>query len=611
MNNQIIVQNICFIRADPDRPVYFYCAAAPGIMVTRDDQPAVQLQIFRNSSEPATVYYASLSLQTLLASSPEAARAAADASTDIPRDAVLLPLQAISCSATLNIPGFITGLTSKTALNDQQNCYLLARLGPQDNIALLTSLMAKPETAPVTVSYKIDYLQQLPPATFELEASWDKVYEFLQESMGFNLLFFSVDIENTSSRLITDKIVTIKVRDTDPDKHIAQAGAELTQILLSEFFTPVFADVPAQPRPQAGFYLQRVSVKDIEQRRLSGKLSETTVVKRSVYPQALFSELVKGTDYQAGRVITETDLQDDFFASRNVQINLLTPELDSNIQLVMARLRYGDNVQQYAFRKGDVLPKHFKAPSITDPNTGKMLWPVGYDFIVYFNKPFGSVTSVSSGDLQTELDDIYLDLDSVYARYDFLIRAASQFNWNWYQSVLVTVRCRHRLLPGPIVSKIFQITSTSREEDYPVTLPDPDLYLFDVSKEYSSEVNSPHLSAVLDEPTSQDISLFSSLYHQRVLTLSANMDWQEVEKVIVSVSYPYSPTDENACLQQVFQFTEKDAAIQRFSADQPDPARLTVNLDIWFTYQDGKGGDHPEYVQTATVQDSINIANLI
>lgn len=610
MNNQIVVQNICFIRADPDRPVYFYCAAAPGILVTHGNQPAVQLQIFRNSSAPATVYYATLSLQTLLVSSPEAARAAADASTDIPHDAILLPMQAISCSATLNIPGFITGQTSKTSLNDQQNCYLLARLTVQDDIALLASLMKKPETTPVTVSYKIDYLLQLPPATFELEASWDKVYEFLQESMGFNLLFFSVDIEKTSSRLITEKIVTIKVRDTDPDKHIAQAGAELTQILLSEFFTPVFADVPAQSAPQAGFYLQRVSVKDIEQRRLSGKLSETTVVQRSVYPQSLFSELVKGSDYQADHVITEIDLQDDFFTNRNVQINLLTPELDSNIQLVMVRLRYGDNIQQYAFRNGDVQPKHFKAPSIIDPKTGKMLWPVGYDFIVYFNKPFGSVTSVSSGDLQTELDDIYVDLDSVYARYDFLIQAASQFNWDWYQSVLVKVNCRHRLLPSPVVTKSFQISPASLKDDYPVTLPTPDLYFFDVTKEYSSAVNSPHLSAVINEPTSQDISLFSSLYHQRVLTLFAKMDWQEVAEVIVSVSYPYSPTDENACLQQVFQFTESDATTQRFSADQPDPARLAVNLDIWFTYQQGQGGGKPEHVQTTTVENSIDIANL-
>lgn len=181
MDNQLVVQNICFIRADPDRPIYYYCAAAPGITVNDDNQPAVQLQIFRNSNQPATVYYATLSLQTQLESNPEAARKAADASPDIPRDALLLPLQAIACSATLDIPGFIAGQTSKTSLSNQQYCYLLAKLTSGDDIALLASLMNAPASAPIAVSYKIDYLQQLPPATFELEARWDQVYQFLQE----------------------------------------------------------------------------------------------------------------------------------------------------------------------------------------------------------------------------------------------------------------------------------------------------------------------------------------------------------------------------------------------------------------------------------------------
>ncbi|GAK26680.1 hypothetical protein [Serratia liquefaciens] len=609
MNSQIVVQNICFIRADPDRPIYYYCAAAPSISVIDGNQPVVQLQIFRNSSQPATVYYAMLSLQTQLASSYEAAQAAAAASPEMPRDAILMPLQAIACSATLDIPGFVAGQTSKTSLSDQQNCYLLAKLPPEADIALLASLMATPATAPIAISYKIDYLQQLPPATFELEARWDQVYQFLQESVGFNLLIFSVDIEETSSRLISEKVVTIKVRDTDPDGHFAQAAAELTQILISEFFTPVFADVPQQAEPKPGFYLQRLSVEDIDQRRLSGKLSETTVVKRSLYPQALFAELVAGTDYQADRVIGQSDLQDDFFAHREVSVHLLSDEWDANVQLVTVRLRYGKDNKQFTFRKDDTGSKTFRSPSITDPKTGKMLWPVEYDFTVYLNQAVGGVRSVNSGPLPTELNDVYLDIESLYGRYDFVIKAASQFDWRWYQSVLVTLRCRHMKLPASSLSKSFQISETSQQHNYPVMLPNPDLYLFEVTKEYSCAANSPHIPAVLSEPTSQDVYLFSSLYHQRVLTLSADMDWQQVEMVLVSASYAYLPGDDDI-LQQVFQFTESDAAPQRFSADQIDPQRLSVDLEIWFTYQPGRQGDKPEYVQTSTVQDDIDIANL-
>lgn len=277
----------------------------------------------------------------------------------------------------------------------------------------------------------------------------------------------------------------------------------------------------------------------------------------------------------------------------------------------MVRMRYGESIRQYAFRKGDIEPKQFEIPSIIDRETGKMRWPVGYDFIIYFNKPFGGISSVSAGERQTELDDIYLDLDSVYGRYHFVIAAAKTFNWHWYQSVLVTVRCRHMLLPDSSVSKSFQISPASPTVDYSVTLPQPDLYLFEVTKEYSSEVNSPHYPAVLTEPTSQDISLFSTLYHQRMLTLHANMDWQDIEEVIVSASYACSATDSNSSLQQTFKFTESDAAAQHFSADQTDPAWLPVNLEIFVAWHQDKSEGKSSFVQTTTVLNSIDIAHLI
>ncbi len=90
-------------------------------------------------------------------------------------------------------------------------------------------------------------------------------------------------------------------------------------------------------------------MENIDQRRLSGKISETTVVRRSLYPQALFAQLVNGTDYQADRAIVKRDLQDDFFAYREVRVSLLSDALDANILLVTARLRYGSNSRQLKF----------------------------------------------------------------------------------------------------------------------------------------------------------------------------------------------------------------------------------------------------------------------
>ena len=274
-----------------------------------------------------------------------------------------------------------------------------------------------------------------------------------------------------------------------------------------------------------------------------------------------------------------------------MRVSLLSDALDANILLVTARLRYGSNSRQLKFTRDDFGPKQFKEPSLLDPKTGKMLWPVEYDFTVYFNQSIGGVTSVSSGSLQTEMSDVFLDVESLYGRYDFAIEAAQQFDWQRYQSVLVTLRYRHRQQPNSSVSRSFQLDQTSPRAHYPVMLPEPDEYQFDVNKTYSAAVNSPHISAELQEPTGQDVYLFSTLYRQRVLTLSADMDWRRVEMVIVSASYACTPAE---TLQQVFQFTESDAAPRCFSADQLDPEQMSVELDIWFTYQPGEGGDRPE-----------------
>ncbi|AUP76719.1 hypothetical protein CWS02_14720 [Enterobacter sp. EA-1] len=98
MSNIIIQNNIAFIPAAVERPIFYYIAATPTCILHTDNTPAVQLQVFRNSSDPGDVY-AMLSLQTQLISRA-AAQAAARSCPAIPADAVLQPLQAIACSAT-------------------------------------------------------------------------------------------------------------------------------------------------------------------------------------------------------------------------------------------------------------------------------------------------------------------------------------------------------------------------------------------------------------------------------------------------------------------------------------------------------------------------------
>ncbi|POZ60342.1 hypothetical protein [Chromobacterium alticapitis] len=206
----------------------------------------------------------------------------------------------------------------------------------------------------------------------------------------------------------------------------------------------------------------------------------------------------------------------------------------------------------------------------------------------------------------TVVNNIYLDIESLYGCYNFVIKAGEQFDWQRYTSVLVTLCCRHRQQPTRILSRSYPITQTTSQVKLPVMLPDPDKYQFELSKSYSAGPNSPHISVVLKEPTSQDVYLSSTLYRQHTLILLANMDWHRVAHVTVFASYACSPAER---LYQQFQFTESDAGPQCFSADQPDPERCIVDLDIWFTYQPGEGDGWPENMQISTKAKAIDLAN--
>ncbi len=172
MRDQVIMQDICFIRADPDRPVYYYCAAAPSVQVAAGNQPDVQLQIFRNLNQPDDLY------ATLSFADPtgQFARSGATRRRRQPGHAARCDLIAAAGHRLQRDAEYPRSYPRA----DQQN------LAERPAILLPVRQTERRRRYPaagepdahagldaIAVSYKIDYLQQLPPATFELEANWD------------------------------------------------------------------------------------------------------------------------------------------------------------------------------------------------------------------------------------------------------------------------------------------------------------------------------------------------------------------------------------------------------------------------------------------------------
>ncbi|SLM62580.1 MULTISPECIES: hypothetical protein [Dickeya] len=594
-------QDICFINASLGSHVYYYCAAAPEI-VTRDNQPCVQYQVFRNNAQPDQ-YYAILSLQTQLLTSLTDAQYAAHHDTDIPADATLLPLPVMASTATLSIPGIMNANIHNTSLGNSQFCYMMVSLTQAQDIERLAALLKTPQAVPIAVSYKIDYLQQLPPSTFELNAQWQRVYDYLKTNVGFNALIFSVDIEHISETLLEQRLVTIQSTDIDPQSHVKEAGLELTQILMANFFTPVFGKVNTGAEPRFGFYLQQVSIEDIEQRTLSARIAQTSVVRRSFYPQALFTGLIGNSHYSAETVISYHTLADEFFACRTVNAQLLTPQLDANIKFVVLNLTYGTTTQSLVFSASKSGPQKFIAPSMIDPVTKRMVWPVEYSFTLNFNHPIGGVTNVTSAKMTTAMTELYLDVESLYSRYRFMIHAAKDFDWQWYSAIFVKIVCYQINHVDNHIAKSLLINRDNPSCEYELMLPEPEGYQFEVFKEYSVADNAAHIAAKIHEPTSQDITLFSRLYKQRQLLIVAGFNWEEIDQVIVTARYLASPSQ---TLKQDFSFSMGSPADALFSADQPDAEVTSVDLDILIV--DKQGQVHPKNISTDA--DSIDIANL-
>ncbi|WP_017346985.1 hypothetical protein [Pantoea sp. A4] len=602
-DNSLSSHDVLFIAANEQQTIFYYCAGLPRLRLDNADHPAITYTIYRNAQQSETVYYAMLNLQSVLTCTYAQAEAAAREHREIPAEAILLPLQVTACHVTLDITGFIPTTVFPAAQNTTQNCLMAVKFSDTAEIETFKALLRQPTTTPLAVSYKIDYIQQLPPSTFELIAEWQQVYTYLEEHVGFNFLLFSVDIEKISSLLITEHYVTIKTRIVDPGSIVEQAGRELTQILLAEFFSPVFTPPTPQHADRVGFYLQKITQHDYSQRQLSARLEEYSAVKRAIYPQALLAQMVDAENYQAERIIQQQDISDDFFTRRKVTFHLLETELDSNILLLLLNVRYGEKDHNYTFNQEDVASKTFSVPAIIDADKA-MRWPVAYQFSLYFRTAIAGISEVHSDWQETSLEEAWIDAAALYSQYHFSFLAVPGFNWQWYSQVTLNVACTQYSESQRPVAQSLILTEQAPTAAWPVMLPGIENFQFSLKAEYQRVAGLPHLPATLHYPIGQQAMLYSSLFPQRSLLISASADWQQIRQIQAIVQFRCGDST-TPILKQTFLFNQDRASPQLFSADQPDPERRTLTLLVVIDYLSAE--KKSEQYPLSTDEDAIDI----
>jgi hypothetical protein len=590
MDNHNVIDNVFFINS-PNKGVFYYASATPCAVNNENKQPQISYNVYQNNSDNKQQYYATLSIEAKLSISLKQAQQAANKSTSIPAGATLLPLQVISSTATLSIPG--VEQTSRTAASLGNNNLSVTQLSFTDNnqIEILNALLEAPVTAPIALIYQQDYLLQMPPSVFELQADWTSVYKYIEKKFGFNIVVFSLDITNISKSLIEDKTVVINVKNTSPESHIEAAGKELTNILLAEFFQPVLSNkIPKDNNPRFGFIVnKKTSLTANNKRKLSARIDSTTVVKRSLFPQALFAQLVENSDYDAKKIIRQSTINNSFFTQRKVNVSLLNPMLEQGISLVTVLLKYNGKNKTFTFSADNLTDKLFSVESEVGSSPGSIVWPVDYAYTLYFTDSINGISQVSSESRSTTLEQIFIDVNALYQLYAFHIKTVESFNWDWYKSVTVTVNSTTGQQPHNNFSKTYFLDKNKNDEQLILSLPKPEQFSFSTHLTYTVNDNSPHLPADIQQPSAQDTYIYSTLYSQRKLLLTADYNWDEVNTVLVQLSYNYQNSDgeKPLTLQQSIKFNKENTS-QLFSADQLDPDLKDIEINLVITDKEKK-----------------------
>ncbi|MEW6989614.1 hypothetical protein AADZ91_02900 [Colwelliaceae bacterium 6441] len=608
MDNHNVTDNVFFISS-PNKGVFYYTSAVPSAVNNEKKHPNISYNVYQNNSANKQQFYATLSIEAELSISVEQAKAAAKKNSSIPADTTLLPLQVISSKATLSIPGVNQTCRITASLGNNNLSVTQLSFTDKNQIEILDALLKKPETAPIALIYQQDYLLQVPPSTFELQANWASVYTYIEKKYGFNIILFSIDITNISQTLIEDKMVTIKTRDTLPDSHIEEAGKELTNILLAEFFQPVLSNkIPADNKPSFGFILnKKISLVENNNRTLSARIDSTTVVKRSFFPQALFAQLVENSHYDADKVITQKNIDDNFFTQRKVKISLLNPVLEPGISLVTVVLKYNGQTKSFSFNADNLTDKNFSVDSEITGASGSIIWPVDYSYTLYFTESINGISHVSSENRSTTLEQLFIDVNALYQLYTFNIKTVNSFNWDWYKSVIVTIDSGTLQQPNHTFSQTYLFDKKMCTAQLTLSLPKPEQFSFSTKLKYVVNDNSPHLPVVITQPSAQDTYLYSTVYPQRKLLLKASYDWTIIKQVLVHLSYNCHKPNETKPLNliQNLIFNKKNT-VQFFSADQLYPDVKSIDLNLIITDQDNK--IIPKYY--TTTEDQLELTDI-
>lgn len=228
----------------------------------------------------------------------------------------------------------------------------------QEGITALEASFAAGGVIGISVVYTLKFDALRPAFKFKVNAQWERIYHFLQETYKVDLWFFTYEDTSIVEQLEDEQLISFEevIYEEGAKAEVRDLRKQLQKYILEQFFEPVLSvgdpstnRVPGLVQdilratvlvPTIGY--KRVELTQEERRTLSFDVTQTTAIEQVIYPQAHLTALAPVDELPSYVQEVNTD-QDLFFRQVNVEFVLGGVDFDKHkIAWVHPFIRYGE-----------------------------------------------------------------------------------------------------------------------------------------------------------------------------------------------------------------------------------------------------------------------------
>jgi hypothetical protein len=475
-------------------------------------------------------------------------------------------------------------------------------------VTLMKAAMQEGLISPIAIVYELDFIALRPAFAVKLTIDWNRIQTYLDESFNVSVLVFSASVDKAIEKLIDDRAIQIDVDTFVPegedDSIISdreKAVNEVREMIKSTFFESSLPPPTAgQPdgwdkgakaanavselavtggmSSMASFSYKKVDLTRIDQKSLNVRMNERTAVRRQIYPQGHMTgmlNVVRNQGVSLDQFIVSANLRDPFFEHRNVNVVSRANFDSEQLAAITVNLKYGDDIKSVELKSStDTVQVSWPSILVGEVMTRDVQYT--YDCVFKNVDRMQRPAELQSPPRTTQNDTLELQPSAELYAYSLVpIVGLGQF-WGDYPQVQVDVKYDDD--DNQIhLANTFLLDQNNAAQAWQLFIRDLTKRSFQYKVTYRA-ANNRDIAASWITSDQEAIIVRDPLPNKRTLYVTPAIDWSQVDRVEVDVSYTES--DGTISAEAHYEFTPSQSATQVFSTPLKDPSRRLVGYQV-------------------------------